>query len=482
MGVSGPDVVVVGAGPNGLAAAVTAARAGLEVLVVEGADRPGGAARTEEVTLPGFRHDLGAAVHPMALASPFLRRFGLDERVSFLTPEVSYAHPFDGGGAAVAWRDLRRTAAGLGEDGPAYTRLLGPLVARAEEVARFTLGAMLRLPPDPMTALRFGLAALDQAGPGWNRRWRGRDAPALLTGAMAHTVRPMPSLPSAGAGLALAVQGHAVGWPIPVGGSGAIVDALVADLLAHGGRIETGRTVTGIDDLPSARATVFDTGVPALLSIAGRRLPPILRRWLRTIRFGSGAGKVDFALDGPVPWLDPTARRAVTLHLGGPRAVIADAERAVAAGRVPSRPYVLVAQPSVLDASRAPSGKHVLWAYTHLPNGSTLDPTELISGAIERVAPGFRDLVLASNARSAADIGAWDPNLGGGDIAAGAITLRQLLARPIPSSDPWHLADGIYLCSAAAAPGPGVHGQGGYLAARSLLRREFGVTAPPSLG
>ena len=478
---SDPDVVVVGAGPNGLAAAVTAARAGLDVLVVEGADRPGGAARTEEVTLPGFRHDLGAAVHPMALASPFLRRFGLSDRVPFLTPEVSYAHPFEDSGAAIAWRDLDRTAAGLGADGPAYTRLLAPLVARAEEVARFTLGPVLRVPPDPITALRFGLAALDQAGPGWNRRWRGRDAPALLTGVMAHTVRPMPSLPSAGAGLALAVQGHAVGWPIPVGGTGAIVDALVADLLAHGGRVETRRSVTRIEELPPARATVFDTSVPTLLSIAGNRLPPILRAWLRTVRFGSGVGKVDFALDGPVPWLDPTARSAVTLHLGGPRAVIAEAERVVASGRVPSRPYVLVAQPSVLDASRAPAGKHVLWTYTHLPNGSTLDPTDLISDAIERVAPGFRDLVLASNARSAADIGAWDPNLGGGDIAAGAVTLRQLLMRPTPSPEPWHLADGVYLCSAAAAPGPGVHGQGGYLAARSFLRREFGVVDPPSL-
>jgi phytoene dehydrogenase-like protein len=478
---SAPDVVVVGAGPNGLAAAVTAARAGLDVLVVEGADRPGGAARTEEVTLPGFRHDLGAAVHPMALAAPFLRRFGLPAKVPFLVPEVSYAHPFDDGGAAIAWRDVRRTAAGLGADGPAYLRLLEPLVARSREVARFTLGPMMRVPPDPVTALRFGLAAVDQGTPGWNRRWRGRDAPALLTGAMAHTVRPMPSLPSAGAGLALAVQAHAVGWPIPVGGTGAIVDALVADLLAHGGRIETGRTVSDIDELPRARATVFDTSVPALLAIAGPRLPHLLRAWLRTVRFGSGVGKVDFALDGPVPWRDATARTAVTLHLGGSRAAVAAAERTVAAGGVPSRPYVLVAQPSVLDTTRAPAGKQVLWAYTHLPNGSTLDPTDLISSTIERLAPGFRDLVLASNARSAADIGAWDPNLGGGDLASGAVTLRQLLARPTPSPDPWHLADGIYLCSAAAAPGPGVHGQGGYLAARSLLRHEFGVTDPPPL-
>lgn len=478
---SDPDVVVIGSGPNGLAAAVTAARAGLDVLVVEAADQPGGAARTAEVTLPGFRHDLGAAVHPMALASPFFRRFGLADRVPFLTPELSYAHPFDDGTAAYAWRDLGRTAAGLGADGPAYTRLLGPLVERAGQVARFTLGPVLRVPADPIAALRFGLAALDQAGPAWNRRWRERDAPALLAGVMAHTVRPMPSLPSAAAGLALAVQAHAVGWPIPVGGTGAIADALLADLLAHGGRIETGRRIGAIGELPPARAVVFDTSVPALLAIAGDRLPALLRTALRGFRFGSGIGKVDFALDGPVPWRDPQSRTAVTLHLGGRRERIADAERAVAAGRVPEHPYVLVSQPTVLDPSRAPAGKHVLWAYTHLPNGSTLDPTELVTGAIERLAPGFRDLVLAANARSAADIGAWDANLGGGDLSAGAVSLRQLLARPVPSAEPWHLARGVYLCSAAAAPGPGVHGQGGYLAARSFLRREFGLTAPPSL-
>ena len=478
---SAVDVVVVGSGPNGLAAAVTAARAGLRVLVLEGAEEPGGAARTAETTLPGFRHDLGAAVHPMAMASPFFRRFGLADRVPMLTPEIAWAHPFDDGTAAIAWRDLGRTAAGLGADGPAYGRLLGPLVERAADVARFTLGPVLRVPPAPAVALRFGLAALDQGGPRWDARWRTRDAAALLTGVMAHTVRPMPSIPSAGAGLALAVQGHAGGWPIPVGGTGAITAALLDDLLAHGGRIETGRPVTDARDLPDARATVFDTSVPALLAIAGRGLPAPLRAWLRTFRFGSGIGKVDFALDGPVPWRDPTSRRAVTLHLGGTREAIAAAERDVAAGRVPERPYVLVAQPSVLDPSRAPAGKHVLWTYTHLPNGSALDPTELVTTAIERVAPGFRDVVLAANAHSAQDVGAWNPNLAGGDIAAGAVTLRQLLVRPVPSPEPWHLADGVYLCSAAAAPGPGVHGQGGYLAARSFLRREFGIRTPPSL-
>ncbi|MFD1721775.1 phytoene desaturase family protein [Amnibacterium endophyticum] len=478
---SEPDVVVVGAGVNGLAAAVTLARSGLDVVVIEGADEVGGAARTAEATLPGFRHDLGSAVHPMAVASPFFRRFGLAERIRMLTPELSYAHPFEDGSSALAWRDLARTAAGLGADGPTWRRLLGPLAARADRVARFTGGPVLRVPPDPAAALRFGLAVLDQGGPAWDGRWRTRDAAALITGVMAHTIRPMPSLSTAAAGLALAVQAHARGWPIPEGGTSTIPDALVADLLAHGGRIETGREVVDVRDLPASAAIVLDTSVPTLLRTARHRIHPAVRAWLRTFRFGDGIGKVDFALDAPVPWRDPALHEAVTLHLGGTRDEVALAERQVARGRVPERPYALAAQPTVLDPTRAPAGKHVLWAYTHLPGGSTLDPTALVTAAVERFAPGFRDVVLASSARSAEDVGRWDPNLGGGDIAAGAVGLRQLIARPLPGPDPYRVGHRLYLCSAAAAPGPGVHGQGGYLAARSLLRHEHGVRTPPSL-
>jgi phytoene dehydrogenase-like protein len=475
------DVVVIGAGPNGLAAAVTLARAGLSVGVYERADRIGGGASTAETTLPGFRSDLGSAVHPMAFASPFFRRFRLAEKVPFVTPELSYAHPLDGGRAALAWRDLDRTVEGLGPDGPAWRRLLGPLVERATEVGRFTTGPVLRVPPQPLVAARFGLAALDQGTPLWNRRWRTEAAPALLTGVFAHTIRRLPSLGPAAAGLALAVAGHAGGWPIPVGGTQVIADALAADVRAHGGRIETGRPVRSLGDVPTARAVLFDTSVPALLSIAGRRLSPLLRTALVGFRFGNGVGKVDFALDGPVPWAAEEARSAGTLHLGGTRAQIAASENQVAAGRFPEHPYVLVSQPTVLDPTRAPAGKHVLWAYLHAPRGSTVDPTEAVTAEIERFAPGFRDLVLASSARSAAEVEQWNPNYGGGDIATGAVSLPQLLARPMPSVDPWHLTDGLYLCSAAAAPGPGVHGMGGYLAARSVLRREFGVTAPPDL-
>ena len=475
------DVVVVGAGPNGLTAAVTLARAGLAVLVVERGQTIGGGARTAEVTLPGFRHDLGSAVHPMAVASPFFRRFRLAERIRMITPELSYAHPLDGGRAALAWRDLDRTADELRRDGDAWRRFFAPLVAEWSGVARFTGGSVLRPPAQPVVAARFGLRAIEQGTPLWNLRWHDAEARALLTGVMAHTIRPLPSIGPAAAGIALAAAAHAGGWPIPEGGSQAIVDALAADLVAHGGRIVTDQEVRSLADLPPHRAVVLDTSVPALLAIAGDRVPWRLAVQLRRFRFGNGVGKVDFALDAPVPWAAPAARRAGTLHLGGDRAELAATEAAVAAGRVPEHPFVLVAQPSVHDATRAPAGKHVLWTYAHLPAGSALDPTELVTARIERFAPGFRELVLAANARSALDVQRWNPNYGGGDIATGRTDLRQLLARPVVSADPWHLGRGLYLCSAATAPGPGVHGQGGYQAARSLLRREFGVRTPPRL-
>lgn len=478
---SAVDAVVVGAGPNGLAAAVTMARAGLSVAVFERGATIGGGARTAETTLPGFRHDLGSAVHPMAVASPFFRRFRLADRVPMVTPELSYAHPLHGADAALAWRDLDRTARDLGADGPAWRRLFAPLVERVREVARLTGGPVLRPTADPGTILRFGLRALESGSPAWNRRWRGVAAPALLTGTMAHTIRPLPSIGTAAVGLALGTHAHAGGWPIPVGGSQAIVDALAADLIAHGGTIETGREIADSRDLPPARAVLFDTGVPALLAIAGGRVPWLTRAVLRTFRFGDAAAKVDFALDGPVPWADASVRQAGALHLGGTRAEIAHAEAEVAAGRVPERPYVLVSQPTVFDPTRAPVGKHVLWAYAHVPRGSRLDPVALVTAEIERAAPGFRDVVLAATGTSAADIERYDPNYGGGDIAAGNVGLRQLVARPVPTPDPWHLGEGVYLASSAAAPGPGVHGQAGYLAARSALRREFGIRTPPPL-
>jgi len=477
------DAVVIGSGPNGLAAAVTLARAGLSVRVYERGQTVGGGARTSELTLPGFRHDVCSAVHPLAFASGFFRRFELRKRVRFAVPEASYGHPLDGGRAALAWRDLDRAAEGLGRDGAPWQRLFRPLVDRADEVAQFTLSSLLRLPRHPLTAALFGLRSLEQGSMDWNTRFSEEAAPALLTGVFAHTVRPMPSLSSAGAGLALATAGHRGGWPIPIGGSQAIVDAMAEDLVAHGGEIVTGVEVTDLRELPAATAVLFDTTPAALVRIAGERLPEGYRRALRRFRYGNGVAKVDFALDGPVPWSDPELAETATLHLGGTRAELARAEAEVAAGRHPSNPYVLVSQPSRWDPSRAPDGRHVLWSYTHVPRGSTEDRTEAVTAQIERFAPGFRDRILAVSGRSAADVERYNPNYPGGDIASGDVGFGQLLARPVLSAEPWRTpGDGIYLASSSTPPGPGVHGLAGYYAARSALRHEFGLRSPVPLG
>lgn len=478
-----PTAAVVGSGPNGLAAAVVLARAGVLTTVYEQAESIGGGARTAELTLPGYRHDLGSAVHPLAVSSGFFRRFELSKRIELVTPEISYAHPLDGRPAAIAYRDLDRTAAGLGIDGRAWRQLFAPLVDRAQHVARFTGSTLMRLPDDPVTAALFGLRALEQGSPAWNLRWRDAAAPALIAGVAAHSVRPMPSLSTSGTALALATAAHAGGWPIPVGGSQAIVDALAADLLAHGGTIETDVEITELGQLGAVDAVLLDTTPRALVRLAGDALPSGYRNRMLAYRHGDGVAKVDFALSGPVPWADPALRDAPTLHLGGTRDRIAAAEAAVASGRHADDPYVLVSQPSVVDATRAPVGHHVLWSYTHVPHGSTVDQTEAIIRQIERWAPGFRDVIIASTSATAVDMQRQNPNYVGGDIATGAATLWQLAARPTLSLDPWRTPlPGVYLCSSATPPGPGVHGLAGAYAARSALRHEFGLRRLPYLG
>ncbi|MCS5718731.1 NAD(P)/FAD-dependent oxidoreductase [Herbiconiux sp. CPCC 205763] len=476
------DVAVVGAGPNGLAAAVTMARAGLSVRVYERNSTIGGGSRTEELTLPGFRHDVCSAVHPMALASGFFRQFGLDQRIGFVVPEISYGHPLDDGRAGIAFRDLDRTASALGADGAAWRSLMEPLVRDVDQVAQFAGSPLVRLPAHPITAARFGLRSLEQGSPFWNVRFRGDEAPAMLTGVAAHSIRPLPSLSTAGAGLSLGAYAHGRGWPVPIGGSQSIIDALVADLLAHDGAIETDAPITDLDQVRPARAVLLDVSPKALSSLAGDRLPARYRAALARFRYGNAAAKVDFALSGPVPWTNELLRQAGTVHVGGTRAAIAASEAAVAAGRHAPDPYVLVAQPSLFDATRAPEGSHVLWAYTHVPRYSDVDQTEAITRQIERFAPGFRDRVLASSSRTAVDLENDDPNYIGGDIAAGSASLWQLAARPVLSLNPWATpARGVYLCSSSTPPGPGVHGLGGWYAARRALAAEFGITTPPSL-
>jgi phytoene dehydrogenase-like protein len=476
------EALVVGAGPNGLAAAVVLARAGLRVTVYEKDERPGGGAATRELTLPGFLHDVCSAVHPLAFESRFFREFGLAERVRFAVPELSFAHPLDGGRAGLAYRDLRRTAEELGRDGSAYARLMGRLSRAAQGVADFTGSPLLRVPRHPVTAVRFALASLEQGTPAWGARFREDVAPAMLTGVSAHTILPLPSLAAAGAGLALTAYAHGQGWPVPVGGSQAIIDAMVADVEAHGGRLVTGHHVTDLRELPPARLVLLDVTPDALLRMRGADLPAGYRAALTRFRYGNAVAKVDFALSDPVPWRSPAVGDAAAVHVGGSRAEIAAGERDVARGRLPASPYVLASEPTRFDPSRAPAGKHTLWTYTHVPRGSTADRTKAIVAQIERFAPGFRDTILQSSSRTAVEVAAHNPSYPGGDIAAGAPDLVQLLKRPTVSPRPWATPlPGVYLCSASTSPGPGVHGLAGYHAARQALADAFGAEVADSV-
>lgn len=473
-----PDVTVVGSGPNGLAAAVTAARAGLSVQVLEASDTVGGGLRTAELTLPGFRHDVCSAVHPAVASSAFFRETGIADRIEWIVPEASYAHPLDHGDAAIVWRDLDRTVEGLDRggntrDGRAWRRMLEPLVRDIDGVVDFTGNQLLRLPRHPVTAARFGLRTLEQGTALSALRFRGQAAPALLSGAISHAAARSPSLAAAGAGLLLAAHAHAGGWPFPRGGSQALADALVADLEAHGGRVETGRRIRNLAELPPSRVTLLATDPRLLLT---GDVPGRYRRAIGRYRFGTGVAKVDFALDGPVPWVNPDVALAPTVHLGGNRREIALAENTVARGQHAERPFVLVTQPSVLDDTRAPEGKAVLWAYTHVPPGSDHDVTEAVTAQVERFAPGFRDLVLATHSLSASDFAEYNPLYVGGDIYGGAVTLAQLVKRPVVSRAPWRTPiNGVYLCSSATPPGPAVHGMNGWLAAKLALRERFGI-------
>ncbi|GAB2569017.1 phytoene desaturase family protein [Leucobacter ruminantium] len=482
---------IVGAGPNGLAAAVTLARAGVPVTVFEAAETIGGGTRTTELVRPGVLHDVCSAIHPMALATGFFRAFELERRMEFAIPEVSFANPLDGaagsplrsGGrdrAAIAYRSLDRTAAELGLDGAAYARFYRPLLRRLEGVVDFALGgSMVRVPRDPIAAVLTGLRTFEQGTPLWNLRFREEAAPALISGVAAHSIGRMPNLATAAVGTVLGALAHTVGWPVPIGGSRAITDALAADLLAHGGRIETSHPIDDLAELDGYRVKLLDTSARGLLRIAGEALPARYRRALARFRFGDAATKVDFVLDGPIPWRDPRVSDAPTVHLGGSRREGAAAEQEVARGRHPERPYVLLAQTAGLDPSRNPEGVNAIWSYTHVPSGSNVDMSGPVIDQIERFAPGFRDRIVDVRVTTAAQLADYNRNYAGGDFSAGAVTMRQLLARPIVSAEPWRTpVPGLYLCSSSASPGPGVHGLSGWYAARAALRREYGLPAP----
>ncbi len=507
------DAVVVGSGPNGLAAAVTLARAGVRVTVLEAEDTVGGGARTLDLGLaPGIVHDVCSAVHPMAWASPFFRAFDLPAHgVELLTPEVSYAQPLDGRPAAIAFRDLDRTMERHGSDGGAWRSLVGAASAQWEAVVAVGMGDKRSFPPglgSPaalLGAARFGLGVLEQGSPLWDRRWRSDEAAALLTGVAAHAITPLPSLGGAGTALLLAALGHAGprsassasdgggpggpssseargGWPLPRGGSQAITDALVSDLRAHGGDVVTGHRVTSRADLPAASAYLFDTTPRTLLEVLGDDVEPARRRALAQFRYGNAAAKVDFVLSGPVPWSDPEGDgaigRAGTVHVGGTRAQMASAEAEVHAGRHAQHPMMLVSDPTVVDPAREVNGLRPLWTYAHVPAGSTVDVTEAVTAQLERFAPGFRDVVVASRCVPAAEMAHHNQNYVGGDIAAGAVTMWQMIARPTLTANPYRATTGrggVYLCSASTPPGPGVHGMAGFHAARRALREVFGI-------
>ena len=475
------DAVVVGSGPNGLAAAITLARAKLSVLVLEKNSTIGGGARSAELTLPGFVHDVCSAVHPLAAGSPFFKSLPLGQfELDWIHPKIPLAHPLDNGSAACLHRDLDLTADSLGQDANNYRRVMKPLVRDWEKLAVEFLQPMLHLPKHPIALGRFGIAAIAPAKLLAKLLFRTHYARALFAGIAAHSFLPLEALVSSAFGFVLAAAGHAAGWPIPRSGSQSISNALANYLRDLGGKIETGQGVERIDQLPESRAAFFDTTVWQFNQVAGDRLPSRYRQKLESFRHGPGIFKIDYALSAPIPWKAESCRNAGTIHLGGTLEEVASTEREVAHGKIPDRPFVLVAQQSLFDESRAPSGQHTLWAYCHVPFGCKTDMSEAIEKQIERFAPGFRDCILARHKMGAADLEKSNSNLSGGDISGGAANLWQLVARPILSPTPYRTPlQGVYLCSSSTPPGGGVHGMCGYHAARAALGDLFGKYLPP---
>ena len=473
------DAVVVGSGPNGLAAAVTLAAAGHSVTVFEGANTAGGGCRTNQLTLPEFRHDVCSVVHPLVAASPFFRQSAFDDLRKLLRqPLVPFAHPLDGGVAAMVHRSVEETADSLGPDGGKYRRLMGPLVRNAQSITDAVLAPMRSFPDHPLSLANFGVRGLLPMQ--WlGDRFKTESAKALLAGVGAHSMAPLTAPLTGAFGLLLTLIAHTEGWPVVAGGSDAIAHALQAELDRLGGTIVTGQWVGSLSELPSSTVVLLDTSPDGLASLAGDALPARYTRSLRRFHYGPGVCKVDWALAGPVPWAAAACRLAGTLHLGGTMAEVAASEADVNSGRHPSRPYCIVVQPGVADHTRSPPQQETLWGYCHVPAGSTVDMTQAIEAQIERFAPGFSELILARSTMTAADEARHNPNYVGGDIAGGAATLRQTLFRPTVQWNPYRTPlKGVYLCSASTPPGGGVHGMCGLYAARTALHEHFGGASP----
>ena len=464
------DAVVVGAGPNGLAAAITLARAGRSVEVLEAAPEAGGGARTAELTLPGFLHDVCSSVHPLGIASPFFRTVDLAAHgLEWVHPDAPLAHPLDDGRVAFLERSVEATAAGLGRDRRAWRLLFGPLVRDLDRLLPSILGPVVRIPRHPLALARFGVPGLLPASVLAGRLFKDDPARALLGGIAAHSMLALTRPLTSSFAFVLAMLGQSVGWPVARGGSRELTRALVHELDSLGGHLRVGDRVASERDLPPARSTLLDLTPQQALAIAPSRMSRFTRLAARRFRYGPGVFKVDWALDGPIPWQAPEIARAGTVHLGGRLDELVASEAAVAAGRTPDRPFVLLVQPTLFDPTRAPEGKHVGWAYCHVPGGSTVDMTATIESQVERFAPGFRDRILARRAAGPAELQAYDPNYVGGDINGGVADVRQLIFRPWPALDPYRLGRDLWLCSSSTPPGGGVHGMSGWHAAQSVL-------------
>ncbi len=467
------DAVIVGSGPNGLVAAITLASAGWRVVVFEAASRPGGGTRSMELTLPGVVHDVCSAIHPLGLASPALRALPLaDHGLEWVHPDVPLAHPLDGGRVALLHRSVAATAVGLGADGAAYRKLIEPFVRSGFDLTDGLLSPLSVPPKHPIELARYGITGIQPASR-VARRFTTDEASGLIAGLAAHSMLSLGSLSTAGYAMMLGGLGHLVGWPMARGGSQSIADSLVGVLEDLGGSVVCGTRVTSLDELPPSRAVLLDLTPRQVLAIAGDRLPGRYARRLGRYRYGPGVFKLDLALAGPIPWTNTDVRRAATVHIGATMPEISAAEDDVLRGRHPERPFVLLAQHTVFDAARAPSGVHTAWAYCHVPNGSSVDMTDRIETQIERFAPGFRDLVIARHTMGPAGMEAHNANYVGGDINGGVADLRQFVARPTLGLHPWATPlDGLYLCSSSTPPGGGVHGMCGRHAAREVLRRQ----------
>ena len=467
------DAIVVGSGPNGLAAAIYLQQNGLSVLILEAKSEIGGGLRSAELTLPGFTHDICSAIHPLAVGSPFFQQLPLaDHGLEYIYPEIAAAHPFDNGTAAVLKQSVTETAKLLGGDAQAYLKLMQPIVADWPNIATDVLGP-LHYPKRPLAMAKFGLSALTSATH-LSKLFKTEEAKGLLAGMAAHSMQPFSKITTSAAALVLMINGHLKGWPIPKGGSNRIANALASYFTSIGGKIETNTYVKSLGQLPSAHSVLFDVSPKQLLQIAGHKFSSLYKWQLERYRYGMGVFKVDWALDGPIPFMAEECKKAGTIHIGNSIQEITNAEQQTWDGHHPEKPFVLLAQQSVFDPSRAPDGKHTAWAYCHVPNGSKVDMTNAIENQIERFAPGFKDRILAKHTMSPAQMEEYNPNYIGGDINGGVIDIGQLFTRPALRWSPYRTsAKGIYICSASTPPGGGVHGMCGYNAAKRVLKDMF---------